>query len=187
MHGVDALLSIMEESHEGLCPGIILGTRMTIAGMRELGMNPAEKNRNLVVYVESDRCIADAIQAITRCTPGHRTLKYKPYGKFAATFMDMDTGKAVRVSVTEKIRVTPGQTDVRGVARTLLEVPESELIRVLPVNVVMQEEELPGTPGHKARCSVCGELVLDHKETVVGGNIMCKNCVEGSYYTKADA
>ena len=101
---LDLLLQKAKAFHGEICAGIVLGTRMTMIGMRELGMNPMEKNRNLIVYVEIDRCIADAIQAITGCSLGHRTLKYRPYGKFAATYVDLKTGSAVRVNVLEKKR-----------------------------------------------------------------------------------
>ena len=78
MSDFDILLAKAKDFHGDLCAGIVLGTRMTMIGMRELGMNPMERNRNLIVYVEIDRCIADAIQAITGCSLGHRSLKYRP-------------------------------------------------------------------------------------------------------------
>ena len=100
----DFLLAKAKEFHGDLCAGIVLGTRMTVIGMRELGMDPKIRNRDLIVYVEIDRCIADAIQAITGCSLGHRSLKYRPYGKFAATYVNIKNGDAVRVSVVEKKR-----------------------------------------------------------------------------------
>ena len=51
------------------------------------GMNPLEKNRNLIVYVEIDRCIADAIQAITGRSARPPHTEYRLYGKFAATYL----------------------------------------------------------------------------------------------------
>jgi len=72
--------------HGDLCAGIVLGTRLSLVAMKALGMDPDCKNKNLIVFVETDRCIADAVQAITGCTLGHRTLKYMNYGKFSAAF-----------------------------------------------------------------------------------------------------
>src|SRR5271157_637710 len=126
MADLDILLQKAKEFHGEICAGIVLGTRMTIIGTRELGMNPLEKNRNLIVYVEIDRCIADAIQAITGCSLGHRTLKYKPYGKFAATYVDLKTGTAVRVNVLEKKRTEKtGAEAMKDAAGILLDTPES--------------------------------------------------------------
>lgn len=79
-----------------------MGTRMTIAALRELGMNPHERNRDLIVYVEIDRCMTDAVQAIAGVSVGHRSLKVRDYGKFAATFVDTANNRAIRVSAINK-------------------------------------------------------------------------------------
>ena len=67
---------------------------MTLAAMKALGMDPAVKNKNLIVYAEIDRCMTDAVQVITGCSLGHRSLKYIDYGKFAATFVDLEYRKS---------------------------------------------------------------------------------------------
>src|SRR5208337_5581144 len=127
---LDLLLQKAKEFHGEICAGIVLGTRMTMIGMRELGMNPLKKNRNLIVYVEIDRCIADAIQAITGCSLGHRTLKYKPYGKFAATYINIKTGDAVRVSVVEKKRNhKTASEEMKEAVKLVLEAPDGDLFR----------------------------------------------------------
>jgi len=181
----DILLRKAKEFHGDMCAGIILGTRMTIAGLRELGMNPMEKNRNLIVYVEIDRCIADAIQAITGCSLGHRTLKYKPFGKFAATYIDIGTGKAVRVAVLEKKRTDKtGKEAMKEAVKILLDVPEEELLRITRVNVAIPNGDMPGMPKNRARCSRCSEMIVDDKETVRDGVVLCGNCAGGSYYTE---
>ena len=183
MGDFDLLINKAREFHGGICPGIVLGTRATIAGMRELGMNVFEKSRDLVVYVEIDRCMADAVQALTGCSLGHRTLKYLPYGKFAATFVDIRTGEAARISIIEKPSSNQAQTDMNEIVATLSEAPEAGLLRIERVKVTIPEEDLPGLPKHKETCSVCGEQILDLKETHVGDAPACKNCASGSYYT----
>ena len=104
MSDYDALFNKAKEFHGHVCPGIVLGTRLTIAGLRELGMNPNEPTHNLIVYMEIDRCGTDAVQAITGCSLGHRSLKHKDFGKFAATFVDKPKGNAVRVAIDERNR-----------------------------------------------------------------------------------
>jgi formylmethanofuran dehydrogenase subunit E len=181
----DLLLEKAKQFHGDLCAGIILGTRMTIAGMRELGMNPLEKNRDLMVYVEIDRCVADAIQAITGCSLGHRTLKYKPYGKFAATYIDLATGNAVRVAILEKKRTEKtGREAMKEAVTILLNEPEPNLMRITKVHVTVPDGDMPGMPKHRARCSKCNEMVLDDKEQLLDGTVLCGNCAHGSYYTE---
>jgi formylmethanofuran dehydrogenase subunit E len=179
----DTLVARAREFHGDMCAGIVLGTRMTMIGMRELGMDPMVRNRDLIVYVEIDRCIADAIQAITGCSLGHRTLKYLPYGKFAATFIDLATQDAVRVSVLEKKRTEKsGRDAMKEAGKILRDAPESDLFRVRKVRVGIPDGDLPGLPKHHARCGRCGEMVLDAKEVVADGTVLCGNCAWGSYY-----
>jgi len=181
---LDLLLRKAKAFHGEICAGIVLGTRMTIIGMRELGMNPLEKNRNLIVYVEIDRCVADAIQAITGCSLGHRTLKYRPYGKFAATFVDLKTGTAVRVNVLEKKRTEKtGQEAMKDAARILLESPEADLFRVRRVSLTIPDGDMPGMPKYRARCSRCNEMIVDNKEVSLDGAVLCGNCAGVPYYT----
>ncbi len=79
-----SLGDLLEESgalHGHLCPGQVLGVRMATLGCRQVGIEEPAASRNLIVYVEIDRCAADAIQAVTGCKLGKRTLKYRDYGK----------------------------------------------------------------------------------------------------------
>lgn len=185
MTDLDILLAKAKNFHGDLCAGIVLGTRMTMIGMRELGMNPMERNRDLIVYVEIDRCIADAIQAITGCSLGHRSLKYRPYGKFAATFINLKTDEAVRVSVIEKKRTEKtGHEAMKDAARILLESPESDLFRTKRVHVAIPDGDLPGMPKYHARCSRCNEMIVDDKEVTRDGVILCGNCAGGSYFNE---
>jgi len=183
MSDLDILLAKAKDFHGDLCAGIVLGTRMTMIGMGELGMNPMERNRNLIVYVEIDRCIADAIQAITGCSLGHRSLKYRPYGKFAATYINIKTGDAVRVSVVEKKRTDKtGSEAMKEAVKILLEAPEADLFRIKKVQVAIPDGDMPGMPKRRARCSRCNEMIVDDKEVTVDGIVLCGNCAHGSYY-----
>ncbi len=100
----DRCLSEAARVHGDICAGLTIGTRMAIAGLKAVGIeDPKGKDRkSLIVFVEIDRCATDAIMAITGCQPGKRTLKIIDYGKMAATFLNLKTAKAVRLSVKEK-------------------------------------------------------------------------------------
>lgn len=183
MSDFEILLEKAKNFHGDACPGIVMGTRMTMAGMREIGLDPLKKHHNLIVYVEIDRCATDAIQAITGCSLGHRSLKNMNYGKFAATFINMDTGKAVRVAGLPKKDSQSGM-DMKDVAKMLCTVPEEEIFTIQNVKVDIPKEDIPGMPLFKANCSKCGEQIMDHKEVESGGVVLCKNCACGSYYTE---
>jgi formylmethanofuran dehydrogenase subunit E len=183
MNDYDILFNKAKEFHGHVCPGIVLGTRLTIAGLRELGMNPTEPVRNLIVYMEIDRCGTDAVQAITGCSLGHRSLKHKDFGKFAATFVDTRNGNAVRVSVHEKNRAEHDKLDPKEVIKVLSEVPEDEILKIEHVRITIAKEDLPGFPVGKTICSECGEQISDNRQTMVNGRVLCRNCAGESYYT----
>jgi len=92
---IDILPGKSRDFHGDVCPKIAMGARMALAGMEELGMDPLERNRDLVVFVEIDRCATDTIQAITGGSLGKRTLKIKDYGKLGITFLDLLSRNAV--------------------------------------------------------------------------------------------
>lgn len=178
---IDTLLQKAKELHGDVCPGIVMGTRMAMAGLRELGMDPLQKNRNLIVYVEIDRCATDAIQAVTGCTLGHRSLKSMNYGKFAATFVDTVSGKAIRITAYPKKPDQP--EDTKEVVKMVYNAPEEELFAIQHVRVDIKKEDMPGFPTRKNICSSCGEQVMDGREVTVERKPVCRNCAEGSYYS----
>jgi formylmethanofuran dehydrogenase subunit E len=183
MSDYEVLFKKAQEFHGHVCPGIVLGTRLTIAGLRELGMNPHETNHNLIVYMEIDRCGADAVQAITGCSLGHRNLKHVDYGKFAATFVDIGTGKAVRVAVDEKDRAKHDGMEQKEVIKILGELPEANILKIEQVHISVPEDDIPGFPRQKEKCTVCGEQIMDNRHLVLDGTVQCRNCGIKSYYT----
>src|SRR5712672_2050618 len=100
MKNLDEYLRDAEAAHGHLCAGQVLGVRMAMLGLDLLGVeDPRGKDRKrLVTYVEIDRCATDAVMVVTGCRLGKRSLKFRDWGKMAATFVNVDTGKAVRVA-----------------------------------------------------------------------------------------
>lgn len=182
MSDYEILVEKAKKFHGGLCPGIVMGTRMTIAAMKELGLDPKEKSRDLIVYVEIDRCMTDAVQAITGCSLGHRSLKYVDYGKFAATFINMKTGKAVRVSSVEDRSKDPENQTMEEAIEKLSTMPEEELLKLEEVQMEVPENDIPGFPKQKAVCSKCGERIMDGRDITVDGEVLCKACANDAYY-----
>jgi formylmethanofuran dehydrogenase subunit E len=184
----DGLLAEAVAFHGHLCPGQVLGVRMAMAGCRELGFaSPRTAGKRLVVLVEIDRCATDAIQTLTGVSLGKRTLKHVDYGKMAATFADVVTGRAVRVVARDDARLravewAPGEADARRTqAAAYRSMPESVLLRLEPVTVN------PGWLDRKrvrVSCDACGEGVNYEREVRVGDLVLCRGCGEAPYYTR---
>jgi len=167
--------------HGHICGGIALGTKITLAALKALGMDPHVKNKNLIVYTEVDRCMSDAVMIITGCSLGHRSLKHVDYGKFAATFVNQDTGRAFRATVKESFS-TNGP--IEEVCKEVEQTPDSELVILQEVRVNIPETDLPGFPKKKAYCATCGERIMDGREVTRDGKDYCRACANGKYYTE---
>lgn len=186
----DAYARLLEEAgrfHGDVCQGIAIGTRMTMVGLEAIGIaDPKGADRkDLVVYVEIDRCATDAIMALTGCRPGKRTMKVLDYGKMAATFVNLKTGRAVRVATLAKSRDGDGN---RSLERDIATMDPAELFSIMAVDVSLRPEDLPGLPVRAGRCDRCGETILDGREIEADGLTVCRPCFEGrAYYARLDA
>lgn len=176
----ETLLAEAEAFHGHLCGGIVIGVRMALAGLRELGLQDpkGEDRKRLMVFVEIDRCATDAITSVTGCRPGKRTMKLKDHGKMAATFVNLETGKAVRVAA----RTRPRLEDPAAEMLVLKTLPEPALFLVQEGRVPLVAGDLPGMPVRSVFCDLCGETILDMRDVAVGGRTLCRPCAEGKSY-----
>jgi formylmethanofuran dehydrogenase subunit E len=168
--------------HGDICHGIKIGTRMTMSGLRRIGVTDPKgaDRKKLMVFVEIDRCTTDAIMALTGCRPGKRTMKIRDYGKMAATFINLETNKAFRVVI--KSHKKPGEND-NGAQPDFASLPEEELFAIAEVEVPLRPEDLPGKPLSRVDCACCGETVMDGREVRRGEQIFCTPCAaESDYY-----
>src|SRR5579863_7868337 len=103
MESLDELLRDAEQAHGHLCAGQVLGVRMAMLGCRRLSIESprGEDRKRLVTFIEIDRCATDAIGVVTGCRLGKRALKFRDWGKMAATFVDLPSGRALRVAARE--------------------------------------------------------------------------------------
>lgn len=179
--------------HGHLCGGQVLGVRMAMAGLREIGIrDPKGKERkDLIVYVEIDRCATDAILSVTGCRPGRRTLKILDHGKMAATFVNLKSGKAVRISNRAESRpkaeelakeLSPVCGAGNAFSEALARMSEEELFDIREVTVHLKPEDLPGDPLGIVICEECGETVIDRREVLRDGRVLCRTCSEGKAY-----
>jgi len=186
----EELLSESVKIHGHLCPGQVLGVKMSMLGLRKAGIDePKGKDRkNIIVFVEMDRCATDAVQAITGCSLGHRTMKFMDYGKMAATFVNLKTGKAVRIVAKEEAREKAREhfPDIEDKYKAQLEaykiMSDGELFEAMNVAVRIKPEDMPGRPLKRIPCDMCGEYVQDMREIHKNGKVLCRPCAEGGYY-----
>src|SRR5246127_4849466 len=111
MKSIDEYLQDAEQAHGHLCAGQVLGVRLAMLGLSKLGIeDPRGKDRKrLVTFVEIDRCATDAIAVVTGCRLGKRALKFRDWGKLAATFVDVESGRAVRIAARESSKALARQ------------------------------------------------------------------------------
>jgi formylmethanofuran dehydrogenase subunit E len=185
---------LLEESvsvHGHLCAGQVLGVRMSLLGLCQIGIHDPKgaDRKQLIVFVEMDRCATDAVQSVTGCSLGRRTMKFMDFGKMAATFLNLKTNKAVRVVAREDSRqnVKDQFPTIENKYSAQLEaykiMSDEDLFEVMPVQVQLRPEDMPGRPLSRVVCGECGEHVQDGREVRREGAIFCKACGGEGYYT----
>lgn len=189
--------SLLKESvsiHGHICPGQVLGVRMAIKGLEHLGIRDpkGEDRKKLCLFVEIDRCATDALQSVTGCSLGKRSMKFMDYGKMAATFVNLSTDRAVRVFAREEARDKAKEyfPEIEDKHQCQLEaykvMPDEELFLINNVTVSIAPEDMPGRPHGRVRCTMCDEYVQDKREVFKSGQLLCRACANGRYYGDED-
>jgi formylmethanofuran dehydrogenase subunit E len=186
------LLNESVRIHGHLCPGQVLGVRMAMFGLGRIGiLDPKGADRKkLYLFVEIDRCATDALQSVTGCSLGHRTMRFVDYGKMAATFMNLETGRAARIVAREEARAKAKEhfPEIEDKYQCQLEaykvMPDEELFYEEEVSVDIPQEDLPGRPLRRVKCDHCEEYVQDVREVSVNDEVLCRACAKGSYYQR---
>ena len=210
METLDELLREAEIAHGHLCAGQVLGVRMAMLGCRLLGIDdPRGKvtradRKRLVTFVEIDRCATDAIGVVTGCRLGKRALKFRDWGKMAASFLDLgrladqtagleaaEGGRAVRIAALESSRerareMFPHLEKNAQQMAAYRELPDEELFAVEWVRIPLDARELPGYKAPRIACAMCGEGISYDREVVeeelVEGErvrrVLCRGCAD---------
>ena len=169
--------------HGHLCSGQCIGVKMAHMGMRMIGIDNETDRKKIMVFVECNRCPADAIMISTGCRIGKRTYYWKDLGKVAATFLNLETGKAVRV-VRQKHCYAPEGADMIAFYENL---PEEEFLTAQEVKISLGEGDYPGPPVKVVVCEKCKEEVLDNRHvTCEDGTFLCQSCAQGAYFEEVD-
>ncbi len=173
--------------HGHLCLGQVLGVHLAERGIEIIRTTDPNE---IIVYVENDRCIADAIQIITGTRLGRRSMKLVNYGKMAATFINTRTGDAYRVWVSGKVNEMIGEINIDLHERekqytTILEADSDDIVSVQRVSVNIPPWEMPGKPQRTVICLRCKEKVMDGKDVLNDEGSLCLACAGEPYYQLA--
>ncbi|MGA9506120.1 MAG: FmdE family protein [Terriglobales bacterium] len=210
MLSLDDYLREAEVAHGHLCAGQVLGVRLAMLGLEKLGIeDPRGKDRKrLITFVEIDRCATDAIAVVTGCRLGKRALKFRDWGKMAATFVDLETRagaplkpalglsesasdhwyKAIRIAAKESskalARAMHPEIESKNQQQMLAyrEIAEDDLFTRQWVKVELPAEEFPGFKGERVVCAECGEGINFRREVLRNARTLCRACAGERYY-----
>jgi formylmethanofuran dehydrogenase subunit E len=192
MESMDELLRQAEIAHGHLCAGQVLGVRMAMLGCKRLGITEPRgtDRKRLVTYIEIDRCATDAIGVVTGCRLGKRALKFRDWGKMAATFVDVATGRAIRIVACESSKRRAGELypeiadKNKQQMKAYREMDDGELFGEQWVEVELGPKEMPGYRGERVVCARCGEGINYDRFVERDGETLCLACArpEERYY-----
>lgn len=191
MSTLNELLPASAALHQHLCPRQVLGVRMGLLGGRWLDLELPRQDKRLLTFVETDGCAADGVTVATGCWVGRRTLRVIDFGKVAATFVDTDTRRAVRVvpkaSIRERAWAYAPEAETKWQAQLLgyQRMPETELLLAQEVVLTVSLEELLSRPGCRTICQGCREEIINEREILQNGLTLCRACAGQSYYRPA--
>jgi formylmethanofuran dehydrogenase subunit E len=180
-----------------MCPGLATGIRVAEVALQEIG--PHAEDEEVVAIVETDNCAVDGIQYATGCTFGKGNLIHRDYGKNAFTFIRRSDGKAIRI-VVRPDAFGPPDPDQEALQQRVREGPASEAdqqrveqlrqerleaILEAPVEQLFEVQAVEPDLPQRARvyqnvtCAGCGEVVMETRVRLLGGQPYCIPCFEG--------
>ncbi len=190
MNRLENLLEQSMARHSHLCPRQVLGVRMALAGAELLGFNLPRKDKSMIIITETDGCFLDGLEVATGLTPGHRTLRIVDYGKIAATFVDVKSGQAVRMTPRSDVRqqayrFAPGETRHYFAQLQGYQVmPANILFSAAWVTLSPSADVIMSRPGVRTVCSACGEEIINEREVILDDKVFCQSCCGSGYYVR---
>ncbi len=191
MKSLAELLAISAALHHHLCPRQVLGVQMGRLAAEVLALDLPQSDKRLLTIVETDGCFCDGVSAATNCWVGRRTLRVEDYGKVAATFVDTLTLAAIRVAPHAQARTLAGRyaPEARSNWEAMLlgyqRMPFDELFTWERVTLTTPVEAILSRPGLRVDCDRCGEEILNEREVLLDGAMLCRACALGAYYQSA--
>jgi formylmethanofuran dehydrogenase subunit E len=183
------------EFHGHVCPGLVLGYRVSMLALKELGERAEDEE--LVAIVENNSCAVDAVQVMTGCTFGKGNLIFRDYGKQVYTFIKRPSGDGLRISIIweappekeeekkmwerymggdradEVLKAVHGRKSRKIDA--IMHASDEQLFRLTKGKFDLPEE---AEIYPSIRCSVCAEKVMEPRARIKDGKIVCIPCQE---------
>jgi formylmethanofuran dehydrogenase subunit E len=191
MIDIKGLLEKSAARHTHLCPRQVLGARIGLAGASALGLALPRRDKRLLVILETDGCFADGVEVATSCTIGHRTLRIEDYGKIAATFVDVETERTLRIAPQPDLRhrafaYADGESrHYFAQLQAYQSMPDDELLNIQPVYLNTPIQDIVSRAGIRVNCEICGEEIINEREVILHGRVLCLACGWGGYYSPA--
>ena len=185
---LEKLLQESISQHGRLCPRQVLGVRVGLAGGAALGMQIPSQDKHLMVIVETDGCFVSGVEVATGCAIRHRTMRVVDCGKMAATFVDVVTGRAVRVAPRLNVRqrawdYAPSEERRYDAQLKGYQVmPVEELLSIERVSLTWPIDELISRPGLRVNCDDCGEEIINERHVYLEEQTLCRTCAGSAYY-----
>jgi formylmethanofuran dehydrogenase subunit E len=185
---LNELLKLSSSRHDHLCPRQVLGVRMGLAGLTAIGLEAPMPHKAALVFIETDGCFADGIEVATGASVGHRTLKVVDTGKIAAVFANVETGKTIRLAPRLDVRqrapeYAPGiKQKYYAQLKGYQLMPVEELFLIQEVALDPDIQAILSRPGVRVKCSRCGEEIVNERQVLVEGKIVCRTCAGDGYY-----
>jgi formylmethanofuran dehydrogenase subunit E len=145
-------------------------------------------DKRLLVIAETDGCTVDGIIAATGCHVGCRTLRILDFGKVAATFVDTHSEMAIRIAPSTQSRslawnhAPDARNDWEAMLLGYQLMPADDLFYVQDVHLNISLVEITSKPSKKAQCEICHEEIINGREVIHDGSIVCRSCGGESYY-----
>jgi formylmethanofuran dehydrogenase subunit E len=193
MRDLASLLRLCAEKHrDHLCPRQVLGVRMGLWAGELFQIDLPQSEKRLFAFVETDGCLTDGIAVATGCWWGNRTMRLVDYGKAAATFVDMQSERSIRISPRLDARTranlyAPSASDHWHAQLEAYQImPDEELFDARAVVLNVSLAEIISRPGERVVCDECGEDVINARQVRVEGKTLCRACASGAYYLDVD-
>ena len=191
---VEQLVHASARLHGHLCPGQVIGVRMSILGLGLLGYGcplGMPEIKNIIGFVEIERCLADAVAVASGLRFGRGSLRLINQGLLAATFLDATTGRAVRLVSREDSRQAalalfpnePNPHNAQVLAYRVM--PDADLFDAQWVAVPLTPDQMPGVRPPKTPCANCGILIRSGQVHQVQGRDLCAPCAGRAYFSPA--
>ena len=188
MQTLGELLQQSAARHNHVCPRQVLGVRMGMLAASLLGLSLPQSDKRLLTFVETDGCFADGVAAATGCELGHRTLRLIDYGKAAATFIDTQSEQTVRIAphpCSRERAAAYGEGEAsrwHQYLKAYQVMPDDKLFVVQQVIPQFAVSDLISTPNHRVTCAQCGEEIINEREIIRDGIVLCRACAGSAYY-----